>query len=156
MSMDFARIATLTNITDEDFTHPYHGRPFTILAGESLLFPYDLARHLAKHLSRKILMGQCTSEQLKNDRALFGPGDEETIIQKLLGPATQREVPAELSDDERLLRRVEELNSAPPEGAPKGRTKVDVIAEMEAKGLPVDKRKSMETLEDELAKSKSV
>lgn len=154
MGMDLGRIVRFTNITEEDFTHLYHGQSFTVKAHESLLFPYDLGRHLAKHLARKILFSDARPEALKNDRALFGEADETMLIGKILGEESNSPVSPQLSEAEIMRKRVEELNAAKPEGAPEGRTKADVVAEMEKLGLPVDKRLSMAKLEEQLAASK--
>lgn len=151
MGMDLARIVRFTNITQSDFTHLYHGQPFTVKAKESMLFPYDLGSHLAKHLARKILFSTATPEELKNDRALFTNESENSLIGKILGEESNSPVSPELSEVELMRKRVDELNVHKPDGAPEGKTKVDIIAAMEAKGLPVDKRKSMATLEEELA-----
>lgn len=152
MGMDYARIVRFTNIMDEDFTHLYHGDQFTVKANETMLYPYDLGRHLAKHLARKILFADAKPDALKNDRALFTGDDEQALIGKILGEESNSPVSPELSEVELLRKRIAELNANKPEGAPEGRTKADVIAEMEAKGLPVDKRMSMAKLEEQLAK----
>lgn len=152
MGMDLGRIVRITNITGTDFSHPYHGQVFTVKANEGLLFPYDLGRHLAKHLARRIMFSNATTEQMKNDRALYNEDDESSLIQKILGEESNAPISPELSEAERLAKRVSELNANKPEGAPT-RTKVDVIEEMKAKGLPVDSRKSLATLEAELAKA---
>lgn len=151
MGMDLGRIVRFTNITGEDFTHLYQGQPFTVKAGESVLWPYDLGRHIAKHLARKILFTDAKPDALKNDRALFTGDDEKSLIEKILGEESNSPVSPQLSEVEILRKRIEELNANKPEGAPEGRTKADVIAEMEAKGLPVDKRMSMAKLEEQLA-----
>lgn len=154
--MDLGRISSFTNITREDFTHSYHGQPFTIKAGETLLFPHDLTRHLAKHLARKILISDAKPEQLRNDRALFTIETESELVTLIVGSESRREVPQVLSEPELLRQRVSELNNLKPEGAaPAGRTKADVIAEMEALNLPIDKRNSMAKLEEQLAEYKS-
>lgn len=151
MGMDYARIVRFTNIMDEDFTHLYHGDQFVVKANETMLYPYDLSRHLAKHLARKILFRDAKPDVLKNDRALFTGDDEQSLIGKILGEESNSPVSPQLSEAELLRRRIEELNANKPEGAPEGRTKADVIAEMEAKGLPVDKRMSMAKLEEQLS-----
>jgi hypothetical protein len=151
MSTDLSRIVSFTNITGEDFTHAYDSRPYTINAGESMLLPYDLGRHLAKHLARKILFGGLSPTDLKNDRPAFSKDSEADLIGKILGAESRRELPPQLSEAERMAQRVAELNASAPEGAPTGRTKIDVIADMEKEGLEVDKRKSMATLEEELS-----
>lgn len=152
MGMDLGRIASITNITSEPFTHSFHGQPFTVNAGETLLFPYDLARHLARHLARKILFSDAKPEQLRNDRALFTRESEDELIGKILGQESRKEIPHALSEAELLKKRVLDLNAAKPEGAPAvGRTKAEVIADMEKLGLPVDKRLTMSKLEEQLA-----
>lgn len=150
MGMDLGRIVPFTNITTEDFTHNYHGQPFTVRAGETQIFPYDLSRHLAKHLARKILFTDAKPESLRIDRALYTPETEQQLMSKIMGAESREAVSSQLSEQELLRKRVEELNASKPEGAPEGRTKADVIAELEAKGLPVDKRLSMAKLEEQL------
>jgi len=154
MSMDLARIVRFTNISNEDFTHLYHGQPFTIKAAESLLFPFDLGRHLSKHLARKILFSKASIADLKNDRVPFSNEDEGSLIAKILGEETNSPVSKALSEDEILRQRIAELNVNKPEGVLEGRTKADVIADMEKLNLPVDKRLSMAKLEEQLAEAK--
>lgn len=158
MSMDLGKIVTFTNITDEPFTHNYQGVPFTVEARESKSFPYDLGRHLAKHLARKILFASkedkrkllgYNDQDIRNDVALFTTREEGDLIQLILGEVSSAPVAPELSEAERIKQRVEDLNANKPEDAPE-RTKKDVIEEMEAKGLNVDKRKSLDTLLEEL------
>ena len=153
MGMDLARIVRFTNITDKEFMHLYHGQPFTVKASESMLFPFDLGRHLAKHLARKIMFSGAKPEDLKNDRALFTDEDEDSLIGKILGEESNSPVSPQLTEVELLRKRIAELNESKPEDAPSGRTKADVIAEMEVKGLPVDKRMSMAKLEEQLPSS---
>lgn len=150
MSADLSRIVTFTNITGDDFTHSYAARPYTVRAGESMLLPYDLGRHLAKHLARRIILGGLNDAQLKNDRAAISKESEQEIIGRIIGGESRMEVPAELSESERMARRVEELNRSKPEGAA-SRVKADVIADMESEGMVPDKRKNMAALEEELA-----
>lgn len=152
--MDLGRIAPLTNITSESFTHNYHGQPFTIKAGETMVFPYDLSRHLAKHLARKILFSDAKPEQLRNDRALYTKESELELMAKIMGDETRKELPVQLSEKELLRARVEELNAAKPEGAPE-RTKAEVIEEMTKMGLSFDKRTALSTLEEQLKAAKA-
>lgn len=154
MGMDLGRIASFTNITSEEFTHNYHGQPFTVGAGETLLFPYDLTRHLAKHLARKILFSDAKPEQLRNDRALFTKETEQELMDKIMGEETRKELPKELTEKELLAVRIQELNAAKPEGAP-DRSKAEVIEEMTKLGLAFDKRSSLAKLEEQLAAAKS-
>lgn len=154
MGMDLGRIASFKNITNQDFTHNYHGQPFTVKAGETQIFPYDLSRHLAKHLARRILFADVPPEILRMDRALFTRETESELMGKIMGDETRQEVPVQLSETELLKQRVADLNAAKPEGAPEARTKADVIAEMESMNLPIDKRQSMQKLEEQLANAK--
>lgn len=158
MAMDLGRIITIRNITTQEFTHSYHGQPFTLRAGESLTVPYDLGRHLAKHLARRILFSDAKPEQLRNDRAIFTKESESELMSKIMGQETRQSIPKELSEAERLRARVEELNAQKPEGVSGsvGRTKADVIAEMETLKLPIDKRLSMAKLEEQLAEAKKL
>lgn len=154
MSMDLGRIASITNITSEDFVHAYNGTPFTIKASETLVLPYDLARHLAKHLARKIIFSDAKPSELRNDRSLVTKESEVELIGKIISDPSNKPVPVELSKDEILKKRVEELNEDKPEEVTSDRVKADVIKEMDSLKLPVDKRKSKESLEEELAKAK--
>jgi hypothetical protein len=158
MTMDLARIVRFTNITADDFTHSYHGQPFTVKAEESILFPYDLGRLLAKHLARKILFAGIDKQRLLVDRAAFTATDEAALVARILSDEAHAPVSPQLSEAERLRKRVEDLNANAPEGVKDtgGRTKADVIAEMEKAGLPVDKRSSMATLEEQLTASKKI
>lgn len=158
MSMDLGKVVTFKNVTEEQFTHAYGGVPFTFAPGEEKTLPYDLGRHLAKHLARKILIssGQNKLDLLgrnkndtRNDIALYKVSDEKDMIGFILGETSSAEVAPELSEAERIKQRVEQLNESKPEDAPE-RTKKDVIQEMLAKGMNVDKRKSLDTLLKEL------
>lgn len=54
--MDLKSKRTVTNPTNEDFTHAWDGQDFTIKAGETEEYPSFLAEHLAGHLAKKILI----------------------------------------------------------------------------------------------------
>jgi len=157
--MDLSRIVRFTNITSEDFTHSYHGVPYTVKANEVMLFPYDLGRLLSRHLARKILFAGMSKEVLGKDRAPFTGDDENQLIAKIMIDASNMPISHELSQAEILRKRVDEINANPPEGInvsvlQSGRTKIDVMTEMEKLGLPVDKRSSMEKLESQLQEAK--
>lgn len=163
--MDLSRVVTFTNITSGEFTHLYHGVPYSVAGGSSKIFPYDLARHLAKHLARKILFTSHSERVSKLglpqyspelDKPLYAVEDEEALIARILGEVSSAPVAKQLSPEEILRQRVDELNANPPEGATTGRTKADVIADLEKLGQPVDKRNSMASLEEQLAKAKSL
>lgn len=154
MSMDLARVVRFTNITGEDFTHLYHGQAVTVKAHESLIFPYDLGRHLAKHLARRVLIAGTSKEDLKTDRPLFSGQDESSLMGKILGEELHSPVSPALTEGELLRRRIDELNTQKPEGVSDGRTRSDVIADLKALNLPVDNRLSLAKLEEQLATAK--
>jgi len=46
---------TFINYTDEDFTHTWDSQPYVFAAGRTMMLPEYLARHFAKHLTRREL-----------------------------------------------------------------------------------------------------
>ena len=84
LSPNVGKVVTFTNISDKDFTHAYGGVPFTVRAGESMNFPFDVGTHLARHLSRRILIQQdkgATSWDGKDVTANNGNALQEAAIQ---------------------------------------------------------------------------
>jgi hypothetical protein len=120
LSPNVGKVVTFTNISDKDFTHAYGGVPFTVRAGESMNFPFDVGTHLARHLSRRILIAQdkgATSWDGKDVTANNGNGsviwtseNEESVMQKILGETYEVERPVKLSEAEELRREVAKLN----------------------------------------------
>lgn len=143
------KVVKLTNITESDFTHPYGGHPFTVRAGETIDFPYDIGLHLAKHLARAILI-----KNDKGDRAWTGKDatannglgtpiwnqeNEDTMIGKILGETYVMERTAEKSEIDKLKEQIAELNSFRKEMQENSAVKPDSL---DRKGL-FDKAKSL-------------
>ena len=61
--MDDGTVKKFTNVSDEEFTHQYHGQSFTIGAGESKVFPTKLAEHLAKHLTSRVVSREANARE---------------------------------------------------------------------------------------------
>ena len=110
----------MTNIDKEDFTHPYGGVPFTVKAGETITFPFDVGVHLARHLARKILIrGDKGATSWRADDPTNNGGNgfpiwnaetEETMIRKILGESFTVESEREKSDIEKLQDEIKRLN----------------------------------------------
>jgi len=120
MESNIGKVVEMTNITEQDFTHAYGGHPFTVKAGETLTFPYDVGVHLARHLARKILISgdKGAKSWMQNDptgnngngTVLFTQENEETMITKILGTSYTVEATAEKSEVEKLKEQVAKLN----------------------------------------------
>ena len=152
--MDMSKIVTFTNITDEDFSHPYNGQAYFVAKREVRMFPFELADHLATHLARKILLSQDKPVSVRDD-VTGGVGapiwSEEAVLQlkaKILGEVETQVVAAPKTDDEILRDKVQELNQVTdtPETPQTLMTKVDVIKALKAQGKPVDVRKTKSEL----------
>lgn len=119
MSDNYGKVCSFTNITNQDFTHSWGGQPFFIKAGETAMFPYDLANHLAKHLARKILLANdkgLTQYDAKDPtggtgRAIWGEEEEKVLAAKILGESFQHDVPREKSEIELLKEQVANLQN---------------------------------------------
>jgi len=119
-SPNVGKVVVMTNITDKDFTHAYGGVPFTVKAGESMNFPYDVGVHLARHLARRILIqgdkgatkwdGKDVTNNNGNGSPIWNEQNEETTMQHILGETYTVEVKAKESEATQLRRQVEELN----------------------------------------------
>lgn len=113
------RVVRFTNITDKDFSHAFGGQPFFVKAGETVMFPYDLAKHLAKHLARRIFLDADTSptQYDPNDKtggtgkALWDEAKEQEMMGKILGESFTEELLAPKSELEQLKEKVEALNA---------------------------------------------
>lgn len=152
--MDMSKVVTFTNITEKEFSHSYNGQAYFVAAGETRIFPFALADHLAKHLARKILLSQDKAVSVK-DEATGGLGapiwSEEAVVElkkEILGEVETRQADRVKSDDELLAEKVAELNQVSEVTADPSsyKSKKDVIAALESKGTPVDVRKTKEEL----------
>ena len=162
--IDPASVVTFTNISDEDFQHAFAGLPYTIKARESMVMPEILARHLAKHLSRRMLNSKTVNTVRADDRfqAAYSNRSESQMVALIISDRVHKPEPPVLNEGARMAARVETLNDlkeeiAKEEGeeAPEKVTeyadKAEVIAALESKDIAHDKRKSKETLEQLLA-----
>jgi len=118
MDINFASVIELTNISNEDFTHHYAGQQFTVKAGEKKVFPGEIAHHLAKHLSRKILLSgdksavtyDGTDKTGGTGTPLWNQDSEDAMIKKILGVVTENEPEKKEDPIESVKRQIEELN----------------------------------------------
>lgn len=165
MSDNYGKVCSFTNITNQDFTHSWGGQPFFIKAGDTAMFPYDLARHLAKHLARKILLANdkgLTQYDPKDPtggtgKAVWGEEEEKALASKILGESFQHDVPREKTEIELLKEQVANLQDlygaskteVTPEventlvqddKEPNLLDKVQIIAELEKQGKTFDRR----------------
>lgn len=120
------KVVRITNITDFDFTSElgamYGGKPYFVAAGESLLVPWVLGDHLAKHLAQAILIRNAPIRDASqtdgkgSDRPLW---DEQAIVElkgKILEEVYEEEKPGVISESEKLAQKVKDLNNeVPPE-----------------------------------------
>jgi len=94
--------------------------PFTVKAGETITFPFDVGVHLARHLARKILIrGDKGATSWRADDPTNNGGNgfpiwnaetEETMIRKILGESFTVESEREKSDIEKLQDEIKRLN----------------------------------------------
>jgi hypothetical protein len=158
--MDYSKVVTFTNISDFDFTPQlgamFGGVGYPALAGETKLYPWDLADHLAGALAKQMY--------LKKDKSAvkFDPNDttgglgavlwtEQDIAglkAKILGEPIIGEKPVVRTEAEATQAKVAELNAMEPEISATGyKDKSEVIAELQKKGLQFDARQSKANLE---------
>lgn len=165
-------VVNFTNISDSDFTHAWGGVPYFVPAKATLPFPYHLGHHLATHLARKMLLAndkgatmydpRDTSAANGNGTILWNEETEKAMVLKMLGETFTHEVPKPKTELELLREQVEKLHQQFGQGKdaiapinPDGfKDKGQIIDEMKKLGLPVDARKSKETLETQLEAAK--
>jgi hypothetical protein len=175
MENNAGKVVYFTNITDKDFEHAFGGQPFFVKAGETKMFPFDLADHLAKHLARRIFIEEDKSPRVfdPNDKSggngapLWNDEKEAAMKAKILGEVYQEELAAPKSEIQVLVEKVDELNKfkesiegkqAAPSEAPatpdvipppltEYKDKAEVIDALKAKGIAFDARSSKATLE---------
>ena len=120
MNNDEMKIVRVTNISDFDFDSElgamYGGKPYFVAAGKSLLVPYVLGHHLAKHLARAILIKGAPTRDSKeldgkgSDRPLWNEDSILVLTKRILSEVYEEERPAVLSQEEILAKKVEDLN----------------------------------------------
>lgn len=161
------KVVMFTNITSEDFTHPWGGEPFFVKAGETKPFPFDLGYHLAKHLARKILLKNDKSLTVFNPQdptggtgaSIWGEEDEKKLIAQILGQEFTQEVKADKTEIEKIKEQIESLQKLFPvpqitaqddEIKSEGTLldKVQIITELEKRNITFDRRLSKAKLLD--------
>lgn len=165
------KVVMFTNITDKDFTHAFGGQPFFVKAGSTIPFPYDLGKHLAKHLARRIFLDNDKSPttydphhpDTKNGvgAPLWNEETEQAMVNKILGQTFQEELPDKKSELQILQEQVAALNAkfggtkeeelppvVAPEVAASGgyKDKAEVIAELTTRGVQFNPRLSKDKL----------
>lgn len=156
----FARVATFTNISDETFVHTHcfdDSEPLTYSfePGESQILPFVIANFLAKHLARKILLGNASSTAMTKRTKLFGDEDVDTLKAKILSGSTAVTPPRVQSTAEIVREQIAKLNPKDSEDISTSEdgdveTKATIIQAMKDKGMKVDLRKSKSELKKEL------
>lgn len=117
---NIGRVVEMTNLDSEDFTHAYGGAPFTVKAGETITFPYDVGVHLARHLARKLLIrgdkgstvwnANDPTNNGGNGTPIWNQQTEETMIKKILGQSYEVEAEKEKTEIEQLKEQIARLN----------------------------------------------
>ncbi len=177
---DSLKVVRVTNISDFDFTGEigarYDSVDYTLLAGESKMFPFVLANHLAKHLAQAILIRKAPIRDGKetdgkgSDRPLWDDKVIGELKAKIMTELYSEEREAPKTEAERMRAKVAELNqsekevekesaggNAPFVGAPTETTsksdeivyqdKQQVIQELTKRGIRYDPRSSKTMLE---------
>jgi hypothetical protein len=158
--MDYSRTVVFENIADFDFTPQlgamYGGVGYTIKSGERMLFPWDLADHLAGALAKQMYLKKDKSLSQYDPKDPTGGlgavlwNDEQiaTLKAKMLGDPVLAPKEVVLTEAQKVQAKVEELNLAEPEISPVGyKDKAEVILELQKKGLQFDARQSKANLE---------
>lgn len=120
MNENDLKIVRITNISNFDFTGElgarYGGRDFFVPAGGSLLVPLTVGDHLATHLARQIMLKKAPIRDVGevdgkgSDRPLWNDQSIEELKKKILVDVYEEEKPKEISKEEMLAKKVEELN----------------------------------------------
>ncbi len=177
---DSLKVVRVTNISDFDFTGDlgarYDSVDYTLLAGESKMFPFVLADHLATHLARQILLKKAPirdgsqTDGKGSDRPLWDDKIIHELKAKIMTELYTEEREAPKTEAERMRAKVEELNrsekevekdagggNAPFIGTPVETTqksdeivyqdKQQVISELTKRGIRFDPRSTKTMLE---------
>ncbi len=176
---DQYRVVRITNISDFNFTGElgarYHGRDFEILAGKSLLAPYPVGKHLAKHLARQIMIRKAPIRDASQidgrgtDRPLWDEDKLKEIIAMIMSDMYTEERPAAQSETDIMVQKVAELNKVnaevekeqggnaafdgvPTDGTPSSeityKDKSQVIAELVKRDIKFNPRSTRSSLEE--------
>lgn len=171
------KVVTFQNKSDLDFTPElgcmYDSRPIfgasgaSIKPGESVVLPFHIGNLLAKNLAKAVLNAQATQDKpgIPTGIALWDNDGLSKLQQSFLVEMHTEEKPAEMSETDKLMAKVEEYKSLvdklipqkeePTEAeAPEVSTykdKAEVIAELKKRDIKFDARKSKADLEKLLA-----
>lgn len=117
------RIVRITNISNFDFIPEmgarFGGRDFPLRAGESRLYPFPLGDHLATHLARQIVI---KGAPVRTEAELDGKGSThplwddahlDTLKKQILTDVYEESKLPEVSEADRMVAKVEQLNSDP-------------------------------------------
>lgn len=167
---NLGKVVKFTNITDKDFSHAFGGQPFFIKAGETVMFPYPLGHHLAKHLARRIFIDGDTSATSYDPKdpsqgagiPLWNADKEQAMINKILGDVYEDSKPVQKTENEILREKVDQLQAQFAELLGEKATsdgsvykdKQDVVEELTALGITFDARKGKAELEKLLKEQK--
>lgn len=116
-------IVRFTNISDFDFLPEmgamYGGIPYFVQAGKSMLCPFPIGKHLAKHLARQIILKQSPVRDEVNGKEvdgkgntvrLWNPQDIEALQGKMISDAYAEERPAPRTEAEIFKDKTDQLN----------------------------------------------
>lgn len=162
------KIVRITNISNFDFTGElgarYGGRDFFVAAGDSLLAPYTVGDHLATHLARQILIKKSPVRDAKetdgkgSDRPLWDDARLAELKALIMKDVYEEEKQNPLSEADRMVQRVAELNKIVPKDEDEEVTTVvtdinapyqdksQVIAELTKRGIKFDARQRKDQL----------
>jgi hypothetical protein len=171
------KVVQFHNSTDFDFTPNmgcmYDGRPISgakgdsgIAAGESVTLPYHIAHRLAVNLAKAVLTKNAGADVagVPTGVPMWSEDKLEALKNGFLTDLYSETKPRALTETDVLMAKVEELNkfvrenvpakateAAPSESSEGYKDKGEVIAELEKRNVPHDKRKNKAELEKLLA-----
>lgn len=148
MNENDSKVVRVTNISNFDFTGElgarYAGRDFVIPAGKSMLFPYTIGKHLAKHLAHQILLRAAPIRDAKeldgrgSDRPLWDEQSLADLIEKIVSEVYEEEKPPVVSEGDRIAAKVADLNKVEKEIEEEAGGNVDASAITPVGGIDAD------------------
>lgn len=163
------KVVKIKNISDFEFTPAlgamFDSRPVfgkngrSIEVGEELLMPYHVGYRVAVNLAKYMLLqGDSAPEYGKGDpsahKAIFTDDAVKELVRKIISDQYEEETPIEETETEKLMKKFDELNKV-VEGLAGAKVTVEgykdkseIIAELEKRGIPHDKRSNKATLEE--------
>lgn len=163
-----SQVVFFKNIDSEDFTHAYAGVPHFVSAGQTVVFQYPVAMHLAKHLAMKILRRRKKKAGIVGDKDKVGntikthtPQEIDELRKQIIVKTVDQPLPPEQSYQETMKKEQEslakefsddlkELNDEAPKTEV---TKKDIVADLKKRGIKFDPRAPKNELLDLLMKS---